>query len=63
MGVMGVAMAATLARLWRRGRAVTPGRLAGRHALANLLATLTLVLWVGVTLAGRGRSITLLMIR
>jgi hypothetical protein len=36
---------------------------AGRHALANVLATLTLVLWVGVTLAGRGRWITLLMMR
>ena len=35
----------------------------GRHALANVLATLTLVLWVGVTLAGRGRWITLLMMR
>ena len=35
----------------------------GRHALANVLATLTLMLWVGVTLAGRGRWITLLMMR
>jgi hypothetical protein len=43
-------------------RSVTTAH-AGRHALANVLATLTLVLWVGVTLAGRGRWITLLMMR
>ena len=64
MVVMGLAIAATLALLL----AVRPGREAmdgepGRHKLAGMLATLMLVLWVGVTLAGRGRWITLLLMR
>ncbi len=76
MAVMGVAMVATLALqlVLRPGWATTDAPLAtdagavitahtGRHALANVLATLTLVLWIGVTLAGRGRWITLLMMR
>ena len=76
MAVMGLAMVATLALqlVLRPGWAATDAALAtdarsvttahaGRHALANVLATLTLVLWVGVTLAGRGRWITLLMMR
>jgi hypothetical protein len=64
MVVMGLAIAATLALLL----ALRPGREAvdggpGRHKFAGMLATLTLVLWVGVTLAGRGRWITLLLMR
>ena len=64
MVVMGLAIAATLALLL----AMRPGREAvdggpGPHKLAGMLATLTLVLWVGVTLAGRGRWITLLLMR
>jgi hypothetical protein len=64
MVLMGLAIAATVALLL----ALRPGREAlpddpGRPRLASLLATLTLVLWVGVTLAGRGRWITLLMMR
>jgi hypothetical protein len=64
MVVMGLAIAATVALL----AALRPGRKAwegspGGHKLASLLGTLTLVLWVGVTLAGRGRWITLLMMR
>jgi hypothetical protein len=70
MVVMGLAIAATLALqlVLRPGREATDAPSAadaspGRHAVANMLATLTLVLWVGVTLAGRGRWITLLMMR
>ena len=70
MLVMGLAIVATLALqlALRPGRAATDALSAtdanpGRRALANMLATLTLVLWVGVTLAGRGRWITLLMMR
>jgi uncharacterized membrane protein len=76
MLVMGLAIVATLALqlVLRPGREArdTPSATdalsatdasPGRHALANMLATLTLVLWVGVTLAGRGRWITLLMMR
>jgi hypothetical protein len=64
MVVMGVAIAATLALLL----AMRPRRDAlpdgpGRHRLATLLGTLALVLWVGVTFAGRGRWITLLLMR
>ena len=76
MAVMGLAMVATLAlQLVSRPERATmdapattdaflaTGASSGRHVLANVLATLTLVLWVGVTLAGRGRWITLLMMR
>jgi len=64
MAVMGLAIAATIALLL----ALRPGREAGAHdagglKLAGLLGTLTLALWVGVTLAGRGRWITLLLMR
>jgi hypothetical protein len=64
MVVMGLAIVATLALqlALRPGWAATDAN-PGRRALANVLATLTLVLWVGVTLAGRGRWITLLMMR
>jgi hypothetical protein len=64
MWVMGVAIAATLALLlaMRPRRDAVPES-PGRHQLASLLGTLTLVLWVGVTLAGRGRWITLLLMR
>jgi hypothetical protein len=64
MVVMGVAIAATLALLLAmrpRREALPDDR--GRHQLASLLGTLTLVLWVGVTFAGRGRWITLLLMR
>jgi len=62
MVVMGVAIAATVALLL----ALRPGREAslaqpGGHKLAGLLGTLSLVLWVGVTLAGRGRWLALLL--
>jgi len=62
MVVMGLAIAATLVLLL----ALRPGPGAGQddtggHKLASLLGTLTLVLWVGVTLAGRGRWLTLLL--
>jgi hypothetical protein len=64
MAVMGLAIAATIALLL----ALRPGREAGAHdagglKLASLLGTLTLALWVGVTLAGRGRWLTLLLMR
>jgi hypothetical protein len=64
MVVMGLAIAATLALLLasRPSREAMDGE-PGRHKLAGMLATLTLVLWVGVTLAGRGRWITLLLMR
>jgi hypothetical protein len=64
MAVMGAAIAATVALLLalRPSREAMPGG-PGGHKLASLLATLTLVLWVGVTFAGRGRWITLLMMR
>jgi hypothetical protein len=35
----------------------------GGHRVVSMLATLTLVLWVGVTLAGRGRWFALMMTR
>jgi hypothetical protein len=61
MVVMGLAIAATVALL----AALRPAweGSPGGHKLASLVGTLTLVLWVGVTLAGRGRWITLLMMR
>jgi hypothetical protein len=64
MAVMGFAIAATIALLLalRPGRQALRGE-AGGYKLANLLGTLTLVLWVGVTLAGRGRWLALMMLR
>jgi hypothetical protein len=64
MAVMGFAMAATVALLvaLRPGREAVQGD-AGGHKLAGLLGTLTLALWVVVTLAGRGRWLTLLLMR
>jgi hypothetical protein len=64
MAVMGLAIAVTIALLLalRPGREVLRGD-AGGHKLASLLGTLTLVLWVVVTLAGRGRWLTLMMLR
>jgi hypothetical protein len=64
MAVMGLAIAATIALLLalRPGREAV-ARDAGGLKLAGLLGTLTLALWVGVTLAGRGRWITLLLMR
>jgi hypothetical protein len=64
MVVMGIAMAATVALqlLLRRGPEMLQGQ-PGRPRLAGMLATLTLALWVGVTLAGRGRWLTLMIMR
>jgi hypothetical protein len=64
MAVMGFAIAATVALLLvlRPGREALRGD-PGGHRLASLLGALTLVLWVGVTLAGRGRWITLMLMR
>ena len=64
MWTMVVAVAATVALLF----ALKPERKAaadkaGPHRLASLLATLTLALWVGVTLAGRGRWFAAMMTR
>jgi hypothetical protein len=63
MAVMGIAIAATIALLLalRPGRAAVQG--ADGYRLASLLGTLTLALWVAVTLAGRGRWLTLLLMR
>jgi hypothetical protein len=62
MVVMGLAIAATVALLLalRPGREASPAQ-PGGHKLAGLLGTLSLVLWVGVTLAGRGRWLALLL--
>jgi len=64
MVVMGLAIATTVALLLalRPGRDPTDGH-SGPHASASLLAVLTLLLWVGVTLAGRGRWLTLMLLR
>jgi hypothetical protein len=64
MAAMGLAIAATVALLLalRPGREAAKGD-AGGHKLAGLLGALTLALWVAVTLAGRGRWLTLLMMR
>jgi hypothetical protein len=64
MVVMGIAMAATVALqlLLRPGPEMSLGQ-PGRPRLAGMLGTLTLVLWVGVTLAGRGRWLTLMIMR
>ena len=64
MAVMGFAIAATIALLLalRPERDELVGDRGGSK-LASLLGTLTLVLWVGVTLAGRGRWFALLVMR
>jgi hypothetical protein len=63
MVVMGIAVAATVAlQLVLSGREGSRGH-PGRPQLAGMLATLTLALWVGVTLAGRGRWLTLMIMR
>ncbi len=64
MWTMGAALVATVGLLvvLAPSRAVKQDE-TGRHALASLVATLALVLWVGVTLAGRGRWFALMMTR
>jgi uncharacterized protein DUF6644 len=64
MWTMVAAVAVTVALLF----ALRPERDAAAdaahpHRLASLLASLTLVLWVGVTLAGRGRWFAAMMTR
>ena len=63
MVIMGLAMAATVALqlIWRPAGEPQGGRVASKFA--GVLATLTLVLWVGVTFAGRGRWLTLMLMR
>jgi uncharacterized membrane protein len=62
MVVMGLAIVATLALQLALGLSRETADVgAGRRKLAGALATLTLVLWIGVTLAGRGRWFVLLM--
>jgi hypothetical protein len=64
MVIMGLAMAATVAlqlMSWPAGDAGQGSR--GAQKIAGMLATLTLVLWVGVTFAGRGRWLTLMLMR
>ena len=64
MVMMGLAMAATVAlQVMLRPAAEASERNPGRQNLAGVLATVTLVLWVGVTFAGRGRWLTLLIMR
>jgi hypothetical protein len=62
MAAMGFAIVATVALLLvlRPGRGAAEDT-AGGHWLAAVLGTLTLALWVAVTLAGRGRWLTLLL--
>jgi len=64
MVTMGVALVATVALqlMLRPGAEAQQGN-PGRAKLAGVLATLTLVLWIGVTFAGRGRWLTLLLMR
>jgi magnesium-transporting ATPase (P-type) len=64
MVMMGLAVLATIAlQLMARPGAQGLQHDPGRPKLAGVLATLTLVLWVGVTFAGRGRWLTLLLMR
>jgi hypothetical protein len=63
MVIMGLAMAATVALQLMVRPAGAPQGTGGADKLAGLLATLTLVLWVGVTFAGRGRWLTLMLMR
>jgi hypothetical protein len=63
MVIMGLAMAATvvLQLILRPAGTSQGGRVADKFA--GVLATVTLVLWVGVTFAGRGRWLTLMLMR
>jgi hypothetical protein len=63
MVIMGLAMAATVALQLMAWPAAEPKGSHGRHKLLSMLATVTLVLWVGVTFAGRGRWLTLMLMR
>jgi hypothetical protein len=56
-------MAATVALLLMAWPASEPKGSHGRHKVLSMLATVTLVLWVGVTFAGRGRWLTLMLMR
>lgn len=64
MWTMLVAVAATIALLFAlpAGREAAAGD-PSRHRFTSLLASLTLALWVGVTLAGRGRWFAAMMTR
>ena len=58
MAMMGIAIVATIAfgiALRRHGEAWDD--IHSRHRIASVFAAATLVLWIGVTLAGRGRWI------
>ena len=58
MAMMGIGLVATLAfgiALRRHGDTWDEGR--SKHRTASTIAAFTLVLWIGVTLAGRGRWI------
>jgi hypothetical protein len=64
MATMGLAIVATLILQF----ALRPSSRAwdgdpGTHKLTSMLGTLTLILWIGVTLAGRGRWFALMMTR
>jgi hypothetical protein len=64
MVIMGLALVATVVlQLMLRPGAQASERDPGRSKLTGVLATLTLVLWVGVTFAGRGRWLTLWIMR
>jgi hypothetical protein len=64
MVTTGIAIAATVALLVAlRPAWATPDGNPGSPRLASVLAGLTLFLWVGVTLAGRGRWFALMMTR
>jgi len=62
MVTMGLAIAATAALMWSM-RGTAAGDNPGHRPATTLLATLALALWVGVTLAGRGRWFALMMTR
>jgi hypothetical protein len=63
MVIMGLAMAATVALQLMVRPAAEAQASGAKNKLAGVLATLTLVLWVGVTFAGRGRWLTLMLMR
>jgi hypothetical protein len=64
MATMGLAIVATVMLQFalRSSDALGDGG-PGTHKLTSLLGTLALILWVGVTLAGRGRWFALMMTR
>jgi hypothetical protein len=64
MATMGLAIVATVMLQFalRSSDALGDGH-PGTNKLASLLGTLTLILWVWVTLAGRGRWFALMMMR